>query len=174
MRERVPSLLRRVFTQLCRARARARVRTHAMTPVCSGDYHAGNMLYRKSGGATGQRLVIVDWSECGPWEPAVDLAQTIISDVRPEVWRGKDQALVRSYYDRLIRNGVDAEKYDWERCWDDYRRTGIEKWVFILCILASYPMPRVGLAYFVSQVEAFLGAHDAWEGYTIKQVIPIV
>lgn len=145
-----------------------------MTPVCSGDYHAGNMLYRKSGGATGQRLVIVDWSECGPWEPAVDLAQTIISDVRPEVWRGKDQALVRSYYDRLIRNGVDAEKYDWERCWDDYRRTGIEKWVFILCILASYPMPRVGLAYFVSQVEAFLGAHDAWEGYTIKQVIPIV
>lgn len=47
----------------------------------------------------------------GPWEPTTDLAQTIISDVKPELFIKHTNTLVRAYWERLIQLGISEKEY---------------------------------------------------------------
>ena len=129
-----------------------------------GDFHASNMLYTAPP-EDPRSLLMVDWSEVGLWEPTTELGQTIISDVRPEVWQGHDKELVKAYWERLVENGVDAEAYPFEVCWDHYCRGAAERWLWMLPILGGFGLPAFALQYFHDQVQAFIEEHPRSEPY---------
>ena len=124
-----------------------------------GDFHASNMFV-KAPTCGSRSLLLVDWSEVGLWEPTADLGQIIISDVRPDVWRGKDKALVQLYWERLVTQGVSAKEYSFEMCWQQYQRSALERWLWLLPVLASMGLPDFAVQYFHDQVEAFLTTHS--------------
>jgi hypothetical protein len=47
----------------------------------------------------------------GMWELMTDLAQTIISDVKPEIFKKHTKDLVRTYWEQLIQLGVSEKEY---------------------------------------------------------------
>lgn len=127
--------------------------------LCHGDFHAANMfLYRKEGSEADIPLWF-DWSEVGPYEPTSDLAQMIISDIKPEVFIAHSKDLVRAYYDTLIKNGVSAQEYSWQTCWNGFCRGGVERWIWGFSHLADFPLPANCIQYFHDQLLAFINHH---------------
>lgn len=66
-------------------------------------------------------------SEVGLWEPATDLAQMIISDVKAEVMKTHCKGALRDYWERLRALGVPENDYPWEACWQAFCRGGMER-----------------------------------------------
>lgn len=65
--------------------------------LCHGDFHAANMFFQN------ENPILVDWSEVGPWEPTTDLAQMVISDVKPQLFQQKNKRLGHSILESLKR-----------------------------------------------------------------------
>lgn len=149
--------------------------------LCHGDFHAGNMFLlpsnqspstEKREGEEGDNLVLFDWSEVGPWEPTTDLAQTIISDVKPSLFVKHSEELVKFYWTELIRSGVSESEYSWQTCWAAFCRGGPERWIWVFSIIASLPvMPDMGIQYFHDQLLAFIEAFGDRPFYTLKPVV---
>jgi len=145
-----------------------------------GDFHAGNMLWKpqkeKSGSAPSKEgdLYLVDWSEFAVWEPTTDLGQTMISDVKREVWQAHDRMLVRAYWEHLTRNGVDGKKYTWEQCWKSYCTGCVERWIWLMALLSSMGLPDNAVQYFHDQVINFIEDHGDYEVYTLKPIVTFV
>ena len=119
--------------------------------LCHGDFHASNAFLLDDGS-----ISMFDWSEVGPWEPTTDLAQFIISDVRPEVFRAHVKDALAAYVARLKERGVQDETYTVQVCEDAFAR-GAERWVWLLPVLADFPgMPDIATQYFHDQVAAFV------------------
>eukprot|EP01012_Entosiphon_sulcatum_P007468 TRINITY_DN1379_c0_g1_i2.p1 TRINITY_DN1379_c0_g1~~TRINITY_DN1379_c0_g1_i2.p1 ORF type:complete len:489 (+),score=59.97 TRINITY_DN1379_c0_g1_i2:33-1469(+) len=150
-----------------------------------GDFHASNMLWRleKPQGFQGRfadtQLIWVDWSEVGVWEPAADLSQTIISDVRPEVWPHlKD--LVHKYYARLEAsvdqsgNKVHLGTFTFEKCWERFQQAGVERWIWMFCYLATMELPGKCIQYFHDQTLNFIKMHGNHPYYVLKPVPTLV
>ena len=138
--------------------------------LCHGDFHAGNLFWLDSAEAN-NKIRAVDFSEVGPWEPTTCLGQTIISDVRPEIWKGKEKELITIYWNELVRNGVDATSYPLDDCYSQYERSSVERWIWLLCILVSFPLPPSAKQYFHDQLLAFIDAHNHYEYYELKPVV---
>lgn len=141
-----------------------------------GDFHASNMLMRagssESSDSLQQRLVLVDWSEVGPWEPCADLGQTMVSDVKPAVRREHEAALVRAYWERLCAGGVSATDFPFEQCWESYGRASIERWLYLLVLMATFPgIPPTAVQFFHDQVWAFVEDHATLPYYQVKPVV---
>lgn len=164
-----------------------------------GDFHAGNMVIAKewddadAGGGDGGNagagagagaaaaagsdasILLYDWSEVGVWEPTADLGQTLISDVRPEIFRKHSQALVRHYWQCLTTHAeapVSPSEYPFEQCWAEFQRSGAERWVWVFGVLASFPgLPPAAVQYFHDQLLAFCEAHGSPDCYQLKPVV---
>ena len=121
------------------------------------------------------RLVWVDWSEVGPWEPCADLGQMMISDVNPSLRRACERQCVRLYWERLVEvGGVSLSDFPWERCWSSYERASIERWLFLLIILAGFGLPPIAVQYFHDQVWAFVEDHASQcEAFELKAVVRV-
>jgi len=120
-------------------------------------------------------LIFFDFSEVGPWEPTTDLAQTIISDVKPELFVKHTKTLVRKYWDRLIELGVPEKSYPFTNCWESFCRGGPERWIFLLGFLICYPgIPINGAQYFHDQLLAFIESHGDLPFYQIRPIICLI
>lgn len=152
-----------------------------------GDFHAANMLWcperaaatekasrsttpgsssSGGGGSGGGGMVLVDWSEVGVWEPMADIAQMLVSDVRPHVRRQCERALIATYVATLRDAGVTS--YSAEAAWRDYGRAGSQRWLWLFAVLAGLPdeqaMPLVAARFFHDQTAAFVRDHASATG----------
>ena len=63
---------------------------------------------------------------------------------------------MRAYYQRLQQRGV--ADLSWEQCWREYVSGGVERWVWLLALLASMCPPAM-TQYFQDQLAAFVRDH---------------
>jgi len=137
--------------------------------ITHGDFHAANMLWVRKDSSFPLR--VVDWSEVGVWEPMTDLGQTIISDVKPELWKGKDEQWLKIYWDTLIAKGVSPTEFPFEACKTQYERAGVERWLWMLCLLNHFDgIPPSAFQYFHDQILAFIEAHGDHPYYLVNAV----
>lgn len=137
--------------------------------LCHGDYHAGNMVLAED------EIYLVDWSQCGPWEPTTDLGQTIISDVKPELFLKHSKELLRAYWERLIQLGVSEKEYPFSQCWASFCTGAVERWIWMFCLMASWPaVPPKLTKYFHDQMMAFIEGHGDHEYYVLKTLVTAV
>ena len=159
-----------------------------------GDFHASNMLVRcvpgappinrsstptRSSGAGAPPTLsccLIDWSECGVWEPTADLGQMMISDVTPALRRSVEGTLVRSYWDELLaRRPSIAREYPFARCWEDYKRSGFERWIWMLPVLLSIPgLPAAACQYFHDQMLSWLEDHGGDDDFRVRSLAALV
>ena len=86
--------------------------------IVHGDYRLDNLLFGGLGG--GVPVAVVDWQTVGTGPALDDVAYFLGGGLLPEDRRASERAIVSDYLDRLHAAGV--EGYDWDACWDDYRR----------------------------------------------------
>jgi len=128
-----------------------------------GDFHAGNMIIAND------TIFMVDWSQCGIWEPTSDLAQTIISDVKPAIFLKHSKEWVRAYWERLCTKGISPDEYPFSQCWDSYCKAGPEKWIFIFTVMATMAACPVEFSkYFHDQLLAFIEGHGDFDCYDVQ------
>ncbi|GIQ83631.1 protein of unknown function DUF227 [Kipferlia bialata] len=154
--------------------------TDPSTPyaLCHGDFHASNMFLRpKTEGEEGDvekmadRIVMVDWSEVGVWEPTTDLAQMIVSDTKPEIME-RTRELLESYHAALIRyNPAIEAEYPMDKCWERFCLDGASRWVWLFAMLTGFPMPPAALQYFHDQFLRFVELHGDHPIYPLGQVV---
>ncbi|HEX4865136.1 MAG TPA: phosphotransferase, partial [Acidimicrobiales bacterium] len=84
--------------------------------VVHGDYRLDNLLFS----ATGDRVAVVDWQTCTHGPGMQDIAYFIGAGLLADCRREAEEQLVARYHQGLQREGI--AKYDFERCWHDYRR----------------------------------------------------
>jgi hypothetical protein len=175
------------YAVTCWERLQARLRDPSVPfTLCHNDFHASNMFLRVranlapiySSGAvhtTPSDIIMFDWSEVGPWEGTTDLTQMIISDVRPEVYRGHTKMLVKAYWERLVskhNSPVNAEDYPFDQCWDAFCRGGPERWIWLFSVIAVFPgIPGSAVQYFHDQLLAFIEAHGDEACYPVMPVV---
>eukprot|EP00026_Physarum_polycephalum_P009343 Phypoly_transcript_09463.p1 GENE.Phypoly_transcript_09463~~Phypoly_transcript_09463.p1 ORF type:complete len:431 (+),score=72.72 Phypoly_transcript_09463:104-1396(+) len=149
----------------------ANLQAHLQNPAvpwtfCHGDFHAGNMVLAN------EEIHLVDWSQCGPWEPTADLAQTIISDVKPEVFQKHTKEWVRAYWDRLTKLGISEKEYPFSTCWERFCMGGPERWIWLFVIMIQMPAVPVPLnEYFQDQLLGFIECHGDHEFYILKPMV---
>eukprot|EP00056_Hartaetosiga_gracilis_P019437 m.14145 g.14145 ORF g.14145 m.14145 type:complete len:491 (+) comp7698_c0_seq1:81-1553(+) len=110
------------------------------------------------------KLVIVDWSEVGPWEPTLDLAQTIISDFPSAMFEESTKPLLREAYwanltDEHAEFFVSKEDYPFEQCWEEFCRAGTEKWLWIFAFMVGLDLPPFFMNYLQNQILTFIDVH---------------
>ncbi|KAG5189793.1 hypothetical protein JKP88DRAFT_176593 [Tribonema minus] len=147
--------------------------------LCHGDFHAANMIFLKdapsssTSTSSGGELFAVDWTEVGPWEGTTDLAQMVISDVKPAVFEAHASALVRAYWQTLVAEGVSKESYSFSDCWEGFCRGGMERWLWLFAIMSSFfNIPPAAIQYFHDQLLAFSNAFG--NGRTCYALKPVV
>lgn len=86
--------------------------------VVHGDYRLDNLLFDPAPG--GVPIAVVDWQTCTHGPATQDVAYFIGAGLSLEDRRANEEALARRYHTALQDAGVTG--YDWERCWDAYRR----------------------------------------------------
>jgi len=89
----------------------------APTTIVHGDYRLDNLLFGGLGG--GVPVAVVDWQTVGTGSAMDDVAYFLGGGLLPEDRRASEEDIVRDYLERLRAAGVG---YDWDDCWQDYRR----------------------------------------------------
>lgn len=82
------------------------------------DYRLDNLLIDHR--ASPPRVAVVDWQSVTLGRPLSDVAYFLGAGLLPDHRRPVEEDIVRAYHEALCRRGVAG--YDWERCWQDYRR----------------------------------------------------
>lgn len=152
--------------------------------LCHGDFHAANMILSappvaeaSNGDIVPARVcdvIMFDWSEVGPWEGTYDLAQMIVSDVRPAVFKACSRNAVRAYWEALTAPGpgaVDPASYSFDACWSSFCRGGAERWIWSFPLLASMPLPGAIIQHFHNQLLEFIESHEPQPYYELKAVV---
>ena len=100
-----------------------------------------------------------------------DIGQYMISHTAPEERRANEKMLVEHYYEVLFAaipsdsasasaSGSErSSTLTWELCWREYVHGGVERWVWLLALIAG-TCPDVLTQYFHNQVEAFALDHE--------------
>lgn len=136
---------------------------HVFT-LTHGDFHAANMLWMAATSSSPRpnnegQLVMVDWSEVGVWEPTTDLGQTMISDLKPEFTRQHALPLIHHYWETLTNLRPELRHtFPFERCWQDFCRSTVERWVFFFALLAGWNpnLPAPLIQWFHDNLESFV------------------
>lgn len=144
-------ILDRSFQALSWEHVRGHLKSSPFT-LTHGDYHAANMMIDLSKETLLEGLKVFDWSEVGPWEPTTDLAQPVVSDLSLHLFP-KVKSVLQSYHEQLVRLGV--EDYSWEDCQRRFGESGMERWIWVLGVMACLPCPTALYQYFVNQMNAF-------------------
>lgn len=137
-----------------------------------GDFHAGNMMRNRI--PKFSTVFLVDWSEFGVGEPGSDLGQMLISDVSPHLMEKHGRSMIRQYWQCLIDGGVDIAAFPFEKCWDTFCRSGVERWIWLFCIIIEMDLPSVCVQYFHDQIMAFIKLFCPDQKYfLLKSVVTI-
>jgi hypothetical protein len=144
--------------------------------LCHGDFHAANAVVELAGPASTAaastssflppslgKLILVDWSEFGVWEPTTDIAQMVISDLKVERFDEVREVVREAYYARLcalVRGGEERLAHEWdydfEGCWRRFVVGGLDRWVWMFGVISGFPqMPAPAIQYFHDQMHAF-------------------
>lgn len=144
--------------------------------LAHGDFHPANMMCTfdnelfKAGrlSATDIAIRLVDWEVVGVGSGAQDIGQYMMSHMAPSTRRGCEDRLLRVYYDALMatiaeckcdgNTVADRGEYTFDMCYREYVYGGVERWVFLLIILAGM-CPDDMQKYFLHQVESFAKDH---------------
>jgi len=82
------------------------------------DYRLDNLLVDET--REPPSVAVVDWQSLTLGNPLSDVAYFLGAGLQPEVRRAEEREIVEGYHGSLQIAGV--RDYDWDRCWDDYRR----------------------------------------------------
>lgn len=115
------------------------------------DFHPANMMWIRD------HIVLLDYEVVGLGSGPQDLSQFLISHMTPEARRQCEERLLRKYYS-VLSETVDGSAYTWEQCWADYVLGGVERWVWLLCILTAM-CPDKMVQYWHDQLLAFILDH---------------
>jgi hypothetical protein len=96
------------------------------------DYRLDNLLFAEGS------CTAVDWQTVGWGSSMVDVAYFLGTGLRTEDRRAHEEELVRGYHRRLLEQGVQG--FDWERCWDGYRRGCV--WGIVINVAAAIVVER--------------------------------
>ena len=112
--------------------------------VLHGDFRNDNLMFGLD------RVVVLDWQTVSVGAALSDVSYFLGGSLLPEVRRGVEGDLVRTYWERLGAAGVDL---GWERCWEDYRRYAFAG--LIMAMFASMVVTRTdrGDAMFVAMAD---------------------
>uniref|UniRef100_A0A6B2L6U5 CHK kinase-like domain-containing protein n=1 Tax=Arcella intermedia TaxID=1963864 RepID=A0A6B2L6U5_9EUKA len=125
-----------------------------------GDYHPANMMWKTTLKEDSEHnLVLLDWEGIGVGCGAQDLGQYFISHLSPKDRREVEEEAVKSYYDSLIKSGVDGASYSFDKCRWDVVHGGVERWVWLIGIMTNMGIPDQPMQYFHDQLEAFVLDH---------------
>ena len=141
-----------------------------------GDFHSGNMIWKTNLCQNSSSLYLVDWSEVGIWQPMADLAQMVISDVKPELWKSIGKSCLKDYYNCLLEKGKIYNSninLSFDECVNYFYTGGIERWIFINCILFSMPLEPSVHQYFHDQLLHYIELSGE-ENFEIKSMVPLV
>lgn len=124
-----------------------------------GDFWPGNVMLHVNGS-----LRVIDWEMVGLGSGPQDLGQYVISNMDPAERRVCEYDLVMSYYEELIRNGVDKGVESnvtlAEYCWREYTVGGVERWLWFLIYFIGQPPPMMEWAqFFHNQIAVFMEDH---------------
>lgn len=135
--------------------------------AASGDAH-----HVKAVASLQERLVLVDWSEVGPWEPMTDLAQVRPRSCLLTTRCEHSRRLVHAYWMQLLASDcTSAAEFPLEACWEGFCRGGGERWVWLLAVMSALPLPLAALQYFHDQLLALVEAHGDPPFYQLKPVV---
>eukprot|EP01095_Lingulamoeba_sp_RSL-Kostka_P010324 TRINITY_DN3698_c0_g1_i1.p1 TRINITY_DN3698_c0_g1~~TRINITY_DN3698_c0_g1_i1.p1 ORF type:complete len:478 (-),score=151.65 TRINITY_DN3698_c0_g1_i1:97-1530(-) len=155
-----------------------------------GDFHAANMIILlediNKASENNEKVDVdvikdsirfFDFSEIGLWEPGTELAQTIISDVKPELFTQENFTydLVEKYYNRVCSlNNKIKDSITLETLYERFCKGGVGKWFFYFPLLASMDIPPVAKQYFHDQILAFIESHGDYDSYPLFCCIPLL
>jgi len=117
--------------------------------VTHGDYRLDNMLFGTSEG--GHPLAVVDWQTPGHGAPLGDASYFLGAGLPVELRRRHERDLLREYHRRLLAEGVTG--YDFERCFEDYRRFAWGGVVMAVCASMIVGQSERGDAMFLAMAE---------------------
>lgn len=83
--------------------------------IAHGDLRLDNLML----GPAAEDLWIVDWQTAVLGNGVADISYFLGGSLLPEVRQGAEVELVRDYFERLCRAGV--EGFSWDQCWRQYR-----------------------------------------------------
>lgn len=144
--------------------------------LAHGDFHPANMLCTfdnallETGSLTAEDITmrLVDWEVVGVGSGAQDIGQYMMSHMAPAARRQCEDRLLRVYYAKLqetiaarpAEEGAYESRgeYTFEMCKREYVYGGVERWMFLLIILANM-CPDSMQQFFLNQVEAFALDH---------------
>lgn len=102
-----------------------------------GDAHMGNFLFPRQAGRG--RVYLIDWQLWHVHKGPRDLAFMITLYWEPETRLRMERALLKRYYEGLLRRGVKG--YEWKDCWKDYRWSAVRN-IFIPILQWSRGRPE--------------------------------
>jgi len=88
-----------------------------------------------------------------------DLGQYILSNMDPKERRECEEELIRNYYEKLVRLGV--QNFSWEDCWSEYKIGGLERWLWFLVYFCAQegPVMTKWAQFFHNQIKEFVHDH---------------
>lgn len=117
--------------------------------VTHGDYRLDNMLFGTPEG--GHPLAVVDWQTPGHGPPLADASYFLGAGLPVALRRRHERELLRTYHRDLVAGGVRG--YDFERCWEDYRRFAWSGVVMAVCASMIVGQSERGDAMFLAMAE---------------------
>jgi hypothetical protein len=132
-----------------------RYRPNGPKTLVHGDSHWWNFLYPNDPAA--HPLYLIDWAVWNVNLGVSDIAYTIALQCYPERRARIEQPLVRRYHDRLLRDGI--REYDWEQCWEDYRRMVVDHCLWPILWQQCGLSPNIWWFALECTMAAFEGLH---------------
>ena len=118
-----------------------------------GDFHPKNLFWDDRQ----KQVIITDFSEVGIGNPICDLGLYILSDVGTDVRRGNEEEILKAYWNKLTSCGVDPDKYPFSKCWESYKKDGLDRFIWVFPILAYF---NYNAQFFHDQIDGFLADHE--------------
>lgn len=101
--------------------------------ISHGDYRTDNLFFASAKG--GAPIAVADWQISTIGRGAFDVAYLLCGGMEPEMRRTHERDLLRMYHRTLEANGVTG--YSFEQCWDDYRRSALFHFVYIVIAIGT-------------------------------------
>jgi hypothetical protein len=114
--------------------------------VQHGDYRLDNMLFDAHDGRV--PLAVLDWQTIILGPGVLDVSYFLGAGLAAAERRAHQVDLVRGYHAGLCARGVQG--YDWERCWEDYRRYSVAGYLMAVGASGSVARTPRGDAMFIA------------------------
>ncbi len=137
-------------------------------PFCigHGDCHADNLFVICSKNKRIQDLIpndiiFFDVSDSGFQDPTLDLANIFLTNIVNNPNYSTEELVelidftIREFYNSLISNGVDAEKYTFESCEIAFSTSALQKFCWLFPVFASQGCERISLVQYIHDAILF-------------------